>query len=132
GDGGVIVWGVDARRGPDDADVAQDLRPISQLMRFLSDLETLTSQLVAPAAQGVVHLAIEDNPGADTGYVATLVPRGEGEPIMAIGPGQHTYYQRAGGVFLRMEHFQVADRFHRRPQPNVDLDCRLVGAGGGG
>ncbi|MHB0980666.1 MAG: AlbA family DNA-binding domain-containing protein [Thermoleophilia bacterium] len=42
-DGGVIVWGIDARRGRHlEPDVARELRPIDRLQLLLSDLHGLT------------------------------------------------------------------------------------------
>jgi hypothetical protein len=131
-DGGVIVWGVYAAKGADGADVAQELRPIPSLARFHSDLENLVPQLVTPGPDGVLHWRIEEPTTPDTGLVLTLVPRGEGEPVMATAKDQHNYFQRAGASTQLMEHYQIADRFLRRPQPRIAFDCFAVPSGGGG
>lgn len=118
-DGGVVVWGVDCRKGAQGEDVVQDLRPIANLTRFVGELNDLQAQLVSPgiAAQ---HFAIEDPSTADAGYAVSYIPRGEGAPHMAVGSG-HKFMYRAGSSFLPMPQWMVADRFGRRPQPILKL-----------
>lgn len=125
-DGGVVVWGVDARaaeRG--EPDVAQDVRPMNKLGLFLSDLQRLTPQVISPGVLGVMHREIPETDDPDCGYVLTLVPRSESELHMAIAAGQHRFYYRSGSSFSPMEAFMVADRLGRRPQPRLELSCRL-------
>jgi hypothetical protein len=125
-DGGLIVWGVYAKKArSDEPDVVQALRPIARLGLFLSDLQGLTPQLVSPGVMGVRHHVIPLSPGADEGYALTLVPRSETDLHMAIGSDQHRFYYRSGSSFLPMEAYMVADRLGRRPQPHLELACRL-------
>jgi hypothetical protein len=124
-DGGVLVWGVDCRRVLDEADVVQELRPIANLKRFLSDLNTYTPQAVSPAVIGVEHQMIADpDAGTDAGYVVTYVPRAETGLHMAIAKGdQFCYFFRSGTAFQRMPAWMVADRYRQRPQPKLELSC---------
>lgn len=124
-DGGVVVWGVYARaRSNGEPDEVQELRPIPCLDVFLSDLQGLTPQLTSPGVVGVRHHPIHRAGDAD-GFAATLVPRSESHLHMAMGPDQHRYYYRSGSSFLMMEAYMVADRLGRRPQPKLELSCRL-------
>ena len=115
-EGGLVVWGVDARRGKDGVDRVRDLSPVCGLARFVSELQSLTPEMVSPHLQGVEHHPIEDPETPDTGIVVTIVPKGEGEPHMANGPKQHLYYRRTSSDFRYLEHYEVADLFGRRPQ----------------
>ncbi len=128
-DGGLIVWGIDCRQGPtrDDPDQAQSLKPISNLGRWLSDLNQYTHQVVSPEVVGVEHLKILQSGETDVGYAVTYVPKWNGQPIMAIAKKkeQYSYFIRSGSSFVKMESFMVADRFHRRPQPKLDLVYRV-------
>jgi hypothetical protein len=125
-DGGVIVWGVDARAaGRDEPDVAQDVAPVEKLGLLVSDLHRLTPQVVSPGVLGVQHHPIAEPSNADSGYVVTLVPRSESDLHMAVAADQHRFYYRSGSSFLPMESYMVADRLGRRPQPRLELDCRL-------
>jgi len=127
-DGGVVVWGVDCRRDPKtDEDVARDKKPIHGLKLFMSDLNRRTSEVIRPGVTGVEHLGISVAGVEDTGYAVTYVPRSEGGPHMAVATkNQYRYYCRIGGSFLKMEHYMVADRFQRRPQPKLELWYRLL------
>ena len=129
-EGGVIVWGVDCRRGADrdDPDAVQELKPIRNLRRWLSDLQSYEHQVASPALAGVRHaIIIDPTQGDDVGYAVTYVPRSEGQPVMAIAKmkEQYSYFVRSGSSFGKMTHSLVADRFGRRPHP--DLKISLVG-----
>lgn len=129
-DGGVIVWGVDARAPRrDEPDVARTLCPVSNLKLFCSELRRDTAHVVAPAVGGVRHEPILQSKDADEGFVVSLVPRSESEPHMARASDQHRFYYRSGSSFLPMESFMIADRYSRRPQPQLDLECRLEQGG---
>lgn len=123
-EGGVIVWGVYAAKDRDNVDAAQSLQPVIGVKRLLSQLNEYISRLVVPAVEGVEHHLIPDSSGGDTGFVVTLVPKGQGLPHMSMAQGQQRYYIRAGDSFLPMEHFMLADRFGRRPQPKLELTHR--------
>jgi hypothetical protein len=125
-DGGVIVWGVDARsESPDEPDVAKQLCPIGKLKLFCSELQHNTPHLVAPGIVGVVHLPIPQTETPDSGFVVTFVPKSEANTHMAMGKNQRRFYYRSGDSFLPMEAFMVADRFGRRARPQLELECRL-------
>lgn len=125
-DGGVLVWGVEAAKDKaEGVDCARALQPIAGLRRFLTNLKEYSTQLVAPSAVGVDHFMVEDPPGSDAGYAVTLVPKGDGAPHMAKAKDQHRYYYRAGESFLIMEPFMLADRFGRRPQPQLQISWRF-------
>lgn len=123
-DGGVIVWGVDARKGPGpgDPDVAQATKPIASLARWISDLNGYTAHYVQPAVTGVEHLAIPSADTVDAGYAITYVPKSVSSLHMATAKTeQYSYYVRSGSSFVKMEHFMIADRFSRRPAPHLAL-----------
>jgi hypothetical protein len=56
--GGVIIWGVDARKTPDGVDAACELRPLASAATLVSRLNQLTGEYVAPTVLGVRHRAI--------------------------------------------------------------------------
>jgi len=118
-DGGIIVWGVDARKDEEGVDAACGLKPIAHLKAFISDLWRYTGEALHPMADGIQHkpIAAAD---ADEGYAVTLVPASDSTPHMAK-LGEDRYYKRNGNSFYRMEHFDLEDMFGRRPRPKLDL-----------
>lgn len=128
GDGGVIVWGVDASPNEDGIDCAHTKRPILPLSQFISKLNEYTGQAVNPLVGGIVHRRIDA--GKDSGFAATLVPASDAGPHMAK-LGEDRYYKRSGSRFAKMEHYEVADMFGRRARPLLHVDCRLHVTGPG-
>jgi Putative DNA-binding domain len=121
-DGGLIIWGVDARKNgnAEDLDCACDMPGISDLKRFVTRLNELTGSVTNPTVEGVDHKSIAIPTETNRGFVATLVPRSDSGPHMAK-LGEDRYYRRSGSAFVKMEHFEVADMFGRRPQPKLSL-----------
>lgn len=120
--GGIIVWGIDARKGNDDIDCATSKNPIPNLSLFLSKITSLTGEVIDPIVDGVIHKKIiESN---DSGYAASLIPMSYSGPHMAKG-GDDRYYKRSGDSFYRMEHFDLEDMFGRRKKPVLTLDHKI-------
>lgn len=125
-EGGLLIWGVDARPGPDSLDVVQGEKRIAKLRRFVDDLNTYSPQVVSPAVIGVEHVAIPAPEDDDAGFAITLVPKGQDEPHMAVAKEQNRYYYRGNRSFLPMQSFMVADRYRRRPQPKLEFFYRTT------
>src|SRR5579862_619910 len=124
--GGLIIWGIDARRGPDEIDCAQQAVPLADAVLFLAKLVEHSASSTSPPVPGVVHRIVE-GPGGP--FALTYVPEGSGGPYMAKG-GEDRYYQRSGDRFVRMEHFGVADMFGRRRRPRLVLTLTKEPNGG--
>jgi hypothetical protein len=121
-EGGVIVWGVDARApSPDEPDVPQQVQAINQFGEFSSWLEREAAMCVSPPVHGIQHLFIPL--GADTGIAVTLVPAGQALPYrkaVADSKGFH-FIVRAGSSFIQAPLPLLAGMFGRHPQPRVVL-----------
>jgi hypothetical protein len=124
--GGLIVWGVVARKNAAGVDCASGTQEIIPLPQFLSRLNQLTGDAVSPITDGVRHKAVYT--GADSGYAVTLVPESDSGPHMAK-LGEDRYYKRSGDSFYKMEHFDLEDMFGRRKRPKLKLTTRLAGRG---
>jgi Putative DNA-binding domain len=116
--GGIIVWGVDARKNDQGVDCAGATSEIKQLKMLLSRLNEFTGQAVSPIVDGVRHKLIERT--TDTGFAATLVPESQSAPHMAK-LGEDRYYKRSGASFYKMEHFDLEDMFGRRQKPSLEI-----------
>lgn len=127
-DGGLLVWGIDARKGPGEAvDGAQALVPIEDVAAVLSQLRDNPKQVTTPVVDGVEHRII-DGLTEKTGYIATLVPPSDRGPHMA---SDNRYYKRNGASFHKMEHFDVADMFGRRQRSDLRLHLGYTRVPGG-
>lgn len=123
-DGGLIVWGVDCRKGEDGIDCARAIVPIANVARVLGRLHSLTGEATVPRLVNVQHRAIFES-GATAGVIVTVVHPSDVGPHMAK-LGEDRYFKRSGESFYRMEHFDLSDMFGRRLVPNL----RLVLTGG--
>lgn len=121
--GGVIVWGVEARRNSDGVDCAVKLVPVSEPAKVVSRLNQLTGEAADPTVVGVLHRKIEDESGA---YLATFVPESETGPHMAK-LGENRYFKRVGDSFYQMEHYDIADMFGKRRRPRLIVAYKVVG-----
>ena len=130
-DGGMVVWGVEARPNAAGVDCAVGLREIAQAALCLTRLNSLTGQCVSPLVDGVEHRAIFSNGSA--GFCVSIVPPSDSGPHMAKA-GEDRYFKRSGSGFYRMEHFDLEDMFGRRQRPSIALKLDplpSVGAGSG-
>lgn len=127
-DGGIIIWGVKADKSGDSPDCAKALQPISKVALLLSRLNELTSDALSPVHSTVQHRIVHINDDG-SGLAATLVPSSDSGPHMAkLRVDQ--YFKRAGDSFVKMEHFDIADMFGRRPHPVLDFRVLVQGDGG--
>jgi hypothetical protein len=123
--GGLIIWGVDARKDEDGIDCAQSAVPVPEPNLFMSRLEEHAGAAASPVVAGVQHRLIEGDGGP---FAMTLVPESLSGPHMSK-LGEDRYYKRSGDQFRRMEHFDVADMFGRRRKPVLALDLRKESGG---
>ena len=119
--GGLIVWGVDARKNKLGIDAATALREIDELGLFCSRLNELTNQAAQPSIEGVIHRKFETS--IDKGFAVSLIPESTATPHMAK-LGENRYYKRNGQSFLMLEHYDLDDMFGRRPRPNLQLTIK--------
>ena len=117
--GGIIVWGIDARKNSDGIDCATAIVELRKPAVLVSRLNTLSGDATSPITDGIRHKPII-NSKSGGGVVATFVPETDGGPFMAL-LGEQRYYKRSGDSFYQMEHFDLEDMFGRRQKPNLEM-----------
>ncbi len=121
--GGIILWGVDARKQQQDGpDCACAVRQIDSVSTFVSRLNEFTGMFVRPVVDGVRHRTICTRD--DRGYAITLVPESDAGPHMALA-GEQRYYKRSGSSFYPLEHFDIEDMFGRRRKPRFCVTYKI-------
>jgi hypothetical protein len=121
--GGLIIWGIDARKNADGVDGAIGKVVIDPIQEFITCLTEVTGQAVSPLVDGVRHRSILENDTA--GFAVTIVPESDSGPHMAK-LGEDRYYKRSGDSFYKMEHFDLEDMFGRRRRPNLVLRTEVT------
>jgi schlafen family protein len=117
--GGIIIWGIDARKNSDGIDCATAIVELRKPAVLVSRLNTLSGDATSPIIDGLRHKPIV-NSESGGGVVVTLVPESDGGPYMAL-LGEQRYYKRSGDSFYQMEHFDLEDMFGRRQKPNLEI-----------
>ena len=121
-DGGLIVWGVDAKPAPNGEDVGSDLKPIDGLAIFHSDLNDLIRNATKPTVPGVINYRVIEDKPADRGYVVTFVPPGTHPPCRAEFDNNNHVYKRAGSQFYPMEPYDLRDVIFRQNYPKLEVE----------
>jgi Putative DNA-binding domain len=121
--GGLIIWGVDARKNFDGIDCADSKKEIGNLPQLLSRLNALTGEAVNPLVDGVKHRAIPTD--GDKGFAVTIIPESDTTPHMAKC-GHNRYFKRSGDSFYQMEHFDLEDMFGRRKKPKLQVTATVT------
>ena len=117
--GGIIVWGISAKEQKDKPDVADELKPISNLMAFESYLKKNEGNAIIPLLENVEYKRILD--GEDKGYLIVLIPASERAPHMGLFADKR-YYKRSGDSFYQCEHFDIIDMMNRKYSPKLQIE----------
>jgi hypothetical protein len=119
--GGLLIWGIQAKRDADGVDAAQTKVPIPQLARFRSDVVRAVGELLMPRHDGIEVEAIDDPATAGAGYLAIWVDRSDRRPHRSEAAGDKRYYRRAGDSSFVMEHYDIEDAFNRTAPTELKL-----------
>lgn len=127
-DGGVIVWGIEARRKGNDSespDVARARKTIKNLDAFHANLNDKIRLATTPPVPGVINIKIPRKTNSKEGYVVTYVPVGPVPPYRAEKCNNH-FYKRSGSNFYHMEPFDIRDIILRDNYPKIKLEFGWV------
>jgi hypothetical protein len=118
----VVVWGVEARKDADDVDRAFELKPISSLKRFLSELNDYVKYSTEPVVNGIQSRIVfeNDDENSNRGFAVTFFPKSESEH-MALGNTKHDFYRRHGDSFVYLSTADVRNLFFRSRSPDLEL-----------
>ena len=119
--GGLVIWGVEARSMSEHSpDVAVGVKPISHLMKFVTDLNSLTHGALIPVNNQVQNIPIFIDKKKDIGIAVSYIPESDVYPHRAL-LGVHQYYTRAGDSFIVMEHHLLEESFGKKFKPKMAI-----------
>lgn len=123
--GGVIIFGVSARKDDEGVDCAGEAHPIAEIERFQSEVIRSVGELLMPRYEGIrVELIRAPNlPGS--GYLAIQVDRSERRPHRSEAGGDKRYYKRAGSSSYIMEHYDIEDQFKRQERAKLNSEYMI-------
>lgn len=120
--GGLVIWGILAAKNDDDIDCASELKSISEIEKFKSEVERAISQAIMPRHEEIRIAAVPQGDGA--GYLLIQVERSERRPHRCEY-GEKQYFKRVGDSSIAMEHFDIEDSFKRMTVPKLSAHFEL-------
>jgi len=97
--GGVIIWGIQARKDSGGVDAAHKITHVANPSTFRTRLVELHRDATDPPVQGVEIQEWVDASAHCKGFVVCLVPEGGFKPYRAEIRGHEQYYIRVGDSF---------------------------------
>jgi hypothetical protein len=121
-EGGVLVWGIEARKGEDGVDEATELKPIANIKGFLSSLNDYIKYSTEPVVDGIRSRLIyeNDDENLNKGYAVTYFPK-SGSEHRALGKTRHDFYKRHGDSFVPLSTADIRALFFRSISPDLEL-----------
>jgi hypothetical protein len=121
-DGGVLIFGVDARK-VNNIDVVQSIIPIKELLLFESELRDLESKIVQRALSGLEYKKIYTNQANDTGIIIIYIPEGNNPPYRSMRDKE--FYIRAGGNFVSSDVSFIENLMSKKFKPDIEAQITI-------
>jgi hypothetical protein len=121
--GGVLVWGVEARKNKDGVDEAIALKPIPNIKRFFSELNGYVKRSTDPVVDGILSRIIyeTDDENSNTGFAVTLFPKSDSVHRALGNKGWSGFYKRYGDSFVPLSTPDIRDLFFRNLSPDLEF-----------
>lgn len=121
-EGGVLIWGIEARQGANEVDEAKELRPIPNIKKFLSGLQGYVKTSTEPVVDGIQSRVIydKDDENSNRGYAVTFFPKSNSEH-RSLGNTKHDFYRRHGDSFVPLSTADIRALFFRVRSPELEL-----------
>jgi len=141
-EGGVVIWGIDARKDEKGVDAAGKVVPVEDVNLFTTRLQEIARFATDPPLQGLEYKQVTLNAATCEGFVVCFIPEGTIKPYRSE-KGQKKYYLRSGDeskeptVSVLRQLFYPSKKCRARlfvtANPNAEqcsFHCRLVNEGG--
>jgi hypothetical protein len=127
--GGVLIWGIDARRDASGVDCAAGMRLVDQPASFRQRLIDLSQDLADPPVLGVDLIPLDDAAVPGKGFVICLIPESTFKPHRALRCKNKPYYIRVVDRFEVAPHSLLRTLFY--PVSNPRFAVRVDAVRGG-
>ena len=125
-EGGVVVWGVDAKKDPDTGvDAAHAVEPVADVYRLTSRLKELHHQATDPPIKGVEVTPLPLHEGSPAGFVVCFVPESGHKPHRAEHDGKK-FYLRMGDSAKECSVSILRQLFYPRVSLRAEMDVEGI------
>jgi hypothetical protein len=120
--GGILVWGIEAKRGTDGIDQAKTLKPFANVKQFKQALEEQIKYATEPIVDGLMNKAVfvSDDEAKNVGFVVSYIPKSNGVH-RALAKTTHDFYKRHGDSFTPLSTDEIRALFFRILAPDLKL-----------
>lgn len=124
-EGGVIVWGIEARKDQDGVDQVINLKPIQDIKIFKQELDDYVKNATEPIVDGIVSRIIfaNDNAESNKGFLVSYFPKSYREH-RAIYKESSGFYKRHGAGFSLLTTAEIKALFFRNLSPELKLEIK--------
>lgn len=119
--GGILIWGISAKESKNNPDVANELKPIKDIIEFENYLKKNEGNAVIPLIEGIEYRRILEN--GQGGYLLVYIPSSERSPHMGLFADKR-YFKRSGDSFYICEHFDIIDMLNRKTTPEITIELK--------
>lgn len=121
-EGGVLVWGIEAKKDSSGVDQAYALKPFGKVKQFKQALEDHTKYATEPIVDGVLHrvVFVNDDEAGDQGFVVSYFPKSN-RVHRALRTTTADFYKRHGDSFTPLSTDDVRALFFRTLAPDVEF-----------
>jgi hypothetical protein len=126
--GGVLVWGLDARKNANDIDEVMGLALVADPNRLKSRLHELLPRAVDPPVLGVEIYAYPDANDSGKGFVVCFVPESQYKPHRTEIGGRR-WMMRVGDSFVDVPPPVLRSLFFPQRQSYITAEMRPVNVG---
>lgn len=123
--GGVLIWGLVAKKDPNGIDRVFDEKPVDNPMQFKSRLTELARQATNPPLSGIEIEAVSIPERPEKGFVVCLVPEGRFKPYRSEIKGGPQWFHRAGDQFVVISPAMLRLLFYPQISTNYEVDVEL-------
>jgi len=124
--GGVLIWGIDARKDPSGVDHAGALNLVPNPAMWKSRLQELHLHATDPPVPGVLVEAYSDSANTGKGFVVCYIPESDYKPHRAEMGGKR-WVMRSGNNFVDVSPSVLRSLFfpHRQSYISIQVASRI-------
>lgn len=119
-EGGVLVFGLKARREEGGMDIVQGIESIRGIRLFESKLRENEALIVERPVSGIEYKIIYTDKMNDEGLLVVYIPDSFNTPHRSLK--DHKFYLRAGGNFVSAPLSIIESLFLKKMKPDLELD----------
>lgn len=131
-EGGVLVWGINARKNADGVDEAIELKPVAGVKKFFSELQGYAKYSTEPIIDGIEHKIIfeNDDDSVGRGFIISFFSKSDSEH-RSLGKGKEGFYKRFGDSFVALSTSDIRALFFRVRGPELEVLIKDVSSSQG-